>query len=234
MTKEAFYDMLSDMDDTLIAEARETKKPFAHKWAALAACLSLLLCGVLLLSSLHTTPTGDTGSADGTSMSNIEPLIAAIAVYPAGESLENVVNATLSKLPLSSSNPDKLQAYLPSQLPKDYALQSLSLYETTMKNSAQYRMLRALYSTAPIDATSGNEATMSADTELGSIFVITVCDHKPNTDCPFYSPGAVPTDIADQTDGAAFYIALDDMYVGFFDCIDLTSEEVAAMIKSIA
>ena len=63
MTNEKLYEVLGDINEKYVNEAREyrkAKKPVWVKWGAMAACLCLVVVGALVVPSLiNNTPVGD-------------------------------------------------------------------------------------------------------------------------------------------------------------------------------
>ena len=63
MTNEKLYEVLGDINEKYVNEAREyrkAKKPVWVKWGAMSACLCLVVVGALVVPSLiNNTPVGD-------------------------------------------------------------------------------------------------------------------------------------------------------------------------------
>lgn len=253
MRKEDFFEVIGDLDDGIVEGAKTSMKKNADskarrmpgwiKWGAAAACLCLVIAGVAVWNGGLSGdapeggggPGGGAGTPGGAWPEGVDPVVASVAVIPAGESLLDVADAT--SVPIGEEdarNVERLGAYLPGVLPDGCRYGTASYYETTMKDGTRYHMIRVVYesgqSTVPAaPATEDGQAVpMAGDTA----FLWVVYGHRPDTDRPVYQPGEVTAQVLDQMDGGMFYIDYDGVYVGI-SRMDIGADELMAVIDSI-
>ena len=71
MTNEKLYEVLGDINEKHINEARayhKAKKPGWVKWGAMAACLCLMICAVAIPNLINNTDIPEQGAGNFTSM----------------------------------------------------------------------------------------------------------------------------------------------------------------------
>lgn len=242
---------LEHIDDDLVSGAavyeRTKKKNGWIKWAAMAACLCIVV-GVaipILLSrgsaSGPVSPGGIPGESydvPGTFPDNIDPIIASIAVYPATEDIQNVKDATLDSIDRETAYSfEALGSYLPAVLPEGYQFKKANLYETTMTDGTKYYLLRVTYSDgsgdtveSPID--EGQGAKVPDPSTAENTFAVWIMNYKPDTKKKIYSGDALIKYVKKLPSASVFHFSYDGLYFGFSP-ISLTSDEVLTVINSM-
>lgn len=251
MKKEEFFEVLGELDGEIVKGAEIAMKEKTNgraknvgwiKWATVAACLCLVIAGVVMWNSglFGDAPEGGVDGAGGAGTpggawpEGVDPIMASVAVIPAEESLLDVADATcVSISEEDAKNVERLGAYLPDTLPDGCRYGTASYYETTMKNGTRYHMIRVTYesgqSTAPAPVTEDGQAT--SEVVGDTAFLWMVWGHRPNTDLPIYQPDEVTAQILDRV-GGVFYIDYDGVYVGI-SRMDISTEELMTVINSI-
>lgn len=246
MKNEMMLDAIGRIDDELILgaanDAPKKRTPARLKWGGIAACLCL--CALLGIGAWHSgisNSTVDGGSGvDGTTpggstSDGIDPIMASVAIFPAGESLADVAEATCVSIDEEAArSAEGLGDYLPSSLPEVYRYDTASYYETVMKNGARYRMLRATYGSGSVaPAAPVPEDSQSTPAEVSSrAFLWMIWGHRPDTDRPVYRPEEITVQLLEQIDGGVFYIDYDGVYVGISQA-DISTEALLNVIGSI-
>lgn len=248
MTSKTISDAITNIRTEYIEKAadysvaKKAHKPVWLKWAAMAACLCLVIAGAAIWNSglFGDTPEGGGGAGGGAGTpggawpEGVDPIMASVAVIPAEESLSDVADAThVSISEEDAKNVEFLGAYLPDTLPDGCRYGTASYYETTMKNGTRYHMIRVTYesgqSTAPAPVTEdGQTASMAGD----AVFLWIVLGHRPDTDRPIYQPDDVTAQVLDQIGGGMFYIDYGGVYVGI-SRFEVSTEELMNIIDSI-
>ena len=252
MKKEEFFEVLGELDGEIVKGAEIAMKEKTNgrarnvgwiKWGAVAACLCLVIAGVVMWNSglFGDAPEGGGGGAGGGADTpggawpeGVDPIMASVAVIPAEESLLDVADATcVSISEEDAKNVERLGAYLPDTLPDGCRYGTASYYETTMKNGTRYHMIRVTYesgqSTAPAPVTEDGQAVTTAG---NTVFLWIVYGHRPDTDRPIYQPDDVTAQVLDQIGGGMFYIDYDGVYVGI-SRMDISIEDLMTVINSI-
>lgn len=162
----------------------------------------------------------------------IDPIIAALAVYPNNENIQNVKNATVKNIGQNEVYEFPILGnYLPEQIPDNYNLKNASIYETTMKNGTVYHMLRATYGNSNLISTYTDDAEIKQNSNvLGDEFVIFVTNYKPTTDATIYDAKNITVTTINQTDVDVVYISFDDVYMGI---TNLNSNAIVTIVNSI-
>lgn len=248
MKNEKLLNVIGKIDDELISGAvndKKIKKKNAWiKWGAVAACLCVVVAGAAIWSR---TPGlfgnipergGDIGgggiASDGVWPEGVDPVVASVAVIPAGESLPDVANATSVSIDeKDAKNIEGLGAYLPDTLPEGCRYGTAGYYETTMKNGTRYHMIRVTYEsgqgTVPAPVTENAQA--ASEMTGNTAFLWMVWGHRPDTDRPVYQPDEVTVRLLEQT-GGVFYIEYDGVYVGI-ERLEIDTKELMNIIRSI-
>ena len=279
MKKEEFCELLSDIDEKYVREARGERKAAKRsmwiRWSAVAACLCLVMAGAALwkkggslgnwseknggqgedpvaggagvyTGDLYENGGGsDLGEAapggDGMWPEGVDPVVASLAVLPAGVELANVADATVISVSKTEARAlEGLGAYIPDTLPEGCRYGKAGYYETTMKDGTRYHMLRVTYECGAISVPvlspgneGENEPEQSASEALGqTAFVWMVWGHRPDTDLPIYQPDEVTAALIAQQEGSTFYIDCGDVYVGISP-MEISAEDMLAVIQSV-
>lgn len=243
MTNEKLYEVLGDINEKHVKEAREyrkAKKPVWLKWGAMAACLCLVL-GLAIPMLMNSNPAGGPtpGGSLGDLSDNIDPIMASIAVYPATEELQNVKSATMDSLDKETAYSfEVLGKYLPAVLPEGYQFDKASLYETIMANGTKYYQLRVTYSdniteepSTTVDQETG-ETVQNAPTATGNSFTVFIMNYQPNTEKTIYSGDALIEYVKELPSNGVFHFYYDNLYFGFVP-LSLSADEVLTVINSI-
>lgn len=246
MRKEEFCDILGDISEKHIAEARaerKAKKTLWLKWGAVAACLCLvvgLAIPVLNNDTGNISERGDGVGGEGTApggtvLEGVDSLVASVAVFPAGESLLDVADATsVSISEAEARNVETLGDYLPDALPEGIRYGHIGYYETVMKDGTRYHMMivtcESGEASAPAPAPEGAQASSEPMTGA-SAFRWTVWGHCPDTDLPIYHPDEVTAQLLEQI-GGVFYINYGAVYVGV-EKLDISTLDLLAVIDSM-
>ncbi len=243
MRKEEFCEILGDVSDAYIVEARllqPAKQRGWIRWAAAAACLCLA-AGLGAFALFHSVAEPASGLPEpdmgGNLPDGIDPVVASVAVFPATETLEDVEDAVIRSIGEDDAySMETLGAYLPARLPDGYRFQRASLYETTMKGGTSYHMLRVIYTDeAPDTAASapvGADEPAADPGESGSELVVFVMDFKPDTERTVYDPAELTEHTLSEIGGSTFHLGYGDIYVGISP-MEVPADELLAMIRSI-
>lgn len=225
MKVEDFCEILGDIDESYVEQAktdRKAKRSGWMKWGAMAACLCLIAAGaavVFQLDFLHI----DTGSGENGLYS--------VSVFPATERPEDVASAEVVSLTESEALNSALAAHLPQQLPEGFHYGRGSIYHTVMKDGTQYNMLRIEYltGTIPEQKLTDDGGAVAPDLEvMGEYFTVCVMNFEPKTHASIYpSSEEVTGSILEET-GAA-YLQSGDCYVGVFT----ETAEPAAVLQAL-
>ena len=214
MTNEKLYEVLGDINEKHINEARayhKAKKPGWVKWGAMAACLCLIVAGVTVISQ-HDFSKPDAGSGYGDEGQY------SVAVFPASENIKDVASAEVVSLTENEALNNALAEHLPVKLPEDFHYGRGSVYNTVMKDGTQYNMLRIEYISGTITEQQFAEDGGAIDPDLetmGDFFTICVMNYEPETDISIYSPNEEVTQSILEENGAV-YIRSGNCYVGVF------------------
>ncbi|MBE6954674.1 MAG: hypothetical protein E7449_02015 [Ruminococcaceae bacterium] len=231
MREETFCEILGEIDDRHIVDAKQkhkAKRTVWFKWGTMAACLCLVILGATLWHSIDPVrkPQEDEPvSAGGMWPEGVDPIVASLAVSPTGVDLRDVADATLIDISEEDAQAvENLGAYIPETLPEGICFGNAGYYETIMKNGTRYHMIRVTYASK----NEGSTSAMNSDTAL----LWMVWGHLPDESLPIYQPEKVSAQIIDQHGGGVFYINYDGIYVGISQ-MDIETEQLLAMIKSL-
>ena len=240
------------IDDDLVSGAityTRKKKSGWLKWGAMAACLCLMIAGAAIWGNLGQPGKipeagagvggGDHGASfpggDGMWPEGVDPVVASVAVVPAGVDLLDVVDA----ISVSISEEDAravegLGAYLPTELPEDCRYGKAAHYRTMMKDGTEYQMLRVTYESgeAPIPAPIPENAESANEMTGNTAFLWMVWGHRPDTSRSVYQPEEISAALIEQQNGRVFYIDYDGIYVGV-EQLEISAAELFAVIESI-
>jgi len=217
MTNEKLYEILGDINEKHVEEARgyrKIKKPVWLKWGAMAACLCLVLAGFagLLHQSLLTPGSEDSGGIVGG-----EGNYYSVAVHPATEKNENVATAEVVSLTENEAVNSELAKHLPKPLPDGFHYGRGSMYNTVMKDGTQYHMLRIEYISGTIPeqqyAEDGGAIAPNSDT-TGDLFTVCVMNYRPETEHIYSSVDEMTASLFEESGSAC--IRLGDCYVSVF------------------
>ena len=252
MKKEEFFEVLGELDGEIVKGAEIAMKEKTNgrarnvgwiKWGAVAACLCLVIAGVVMWNSglFGDAPEGGGGGAGGGAGTpggawpeGVDPIMASVAVIPAEESLLDVADATcVSISEVDAKNVERLGAYLPNTLPEGCRYGTAGYYETTMKDGTRYHMIRVTYESGQgaVPAPVPENAQVSSEMTGNTAFLWTVWGHRPDTDKPIYQPDEITPQLLDKL-GGVFYINYDGVYVGISQ-YEISSEELMSIIDSI-
>ena len=242
---------MSYIDDDLVSGAincTKKKKAGWMKWGAMAACLCLVITGISLWGNLGQQgkiPEAGAGvggeDSGGIWPDGVDPVIASVAVIPAGVDLLDVADAVSISISEEDARAvEGLGAYLPTALPEGCRYGKAAHYRTMMKDGTEYQMLRVTYESGetsvpvpvPENADVPENAQMASTTTGSTAFLWMVWGHRPDTDLPVYQPEEVSTSLIEQQEGRVFYIDYDGIYVGV-EQLEISAEELFAVIESI-
>ena len=279
MKKEKFCELLSDINEKYVLEARTdrraAKRSIWIRWSAVAACLCLIMVGASLWKNggslgnwsekngdqredpvaggagVYTGELYENGGrseggdpapgGEGLWPEGVDPVVASVAVLPAGAELVNVADATVVSVSETEARTlEGLGAYIPDTLPEGCRYGKAGYYETTMKDGTRYHMLRVTYECGAISVPVSfpenegeNEAEQGASEMLGhTAFVWMVWGHRPDTNLPIYQPDEVTAALIAQQEGSTFYIDCGDIYVGI-SSMEISAEDMLAVIQSV-
>ncbi|MBQ9839341.1 MAG: hypothetical protein IJO56_07645 [Oscillospiraceae bacterium] len=206
------------------------KKPYRKttwwtKWVAIAACLCLIITGVALWGNLgeyEKNPDAGAGvsggDAGGAWPEGVDPVVASLAVIPAGVDLLDVADAVLVSISEEDAKAvEVLGGYLPTALPEGCHYGKASHYKTTMKDGTGYQMLRVTYAVGEASVSTPipeNGETEPAQMIEDTAFLLMVFGHRPDTDLPVYQSEEVSASLIEQQDGRVFYIDYNGIFVG--------------------
>ena len=257
MKNEKLLNALEKVDEKFITASspentKKTKNAKINawvKWGAVAACLCLVVgIGVMNIDRGLSGGIPESGGGvpqhGGTVPEGVDPIVASLAVIPAGVDLLDVADAT--SVSISEENAravETLGNYIPNTLPEGCQYGAAGYYETTMKDGTRYHMLRITYdrgqSAVPVPKTENEESASETEnvqkaSEItgDTAFLWMVWGHRPDTDLPVYQPEEVTVSLIEQQEGRVFYINYDGVYVGI-EQISVSAEELYAVIESI-
>ena len=236
---------MSYIDDDLVSGAincTKKKKSGWLRWGAMAACLCLVITGVTLWGNLGQhgkIPESGAGvggeDSGGIWPEGVDPVIASLAVIPAGVDLLDVADAVSISISEEDARAvEGLGAYLPSMLPEGCRYGKAGHYRTMMKDGTEYQMLRVTYESgeASVPAPVPENAQMASATTGSTAFLWMVWGHRPDTDLPVYQPEEVSASLIEQQEGRVFYIDYGGIYVGI-EQLEISAAELFAVIESI-
>ena len=233
------------IDDDLVSGAityTRKKKTGWLRWGAMAACLCLVITGASLWGNLGQQgkiPEAGAGvggeDSGGVWPEGVDPVVASVAVIPAGVDLLDVADAVSISISEEEARAvEGLGAYLPSVLPEGCRYGKAAHYRTMMKDGTEYQMLRVTYERgeASVPAPVPENAQMASATTGSTAFLWMVWGHRPDTDLPVYQPEEVSASLIEQQEGRVFYIDYGGIYVGVGQS-EISAAELLAVIKSI-
>lgn len=241
MNTKKFSDAMSELDSKYIDETlnykKKSKRPVWVKWGAIAACLCIVIAGIVVSKVPGLSPDHGTGggvSPGGTNPDGVDPVIASVAVYPATEKIEDVADATNESISEADAYKfDTLGEYLPTFLPDGYHFGNANLYETTMKDGTRYYMLRVQYTTGNDTAQGNTEEEIAVDPNtLGKSFVVFVMNYEPATKKQIYAPADITESLLEEKGGSTFHISYGEIRVGISPNT-ATSDDILVAVASI-
>lgn len=243
-------DAMNYIDDDLVSGAityTKKKKNTWAKWGAIAACLCLVVAVAALWSNgpgmSNGNPVGAGGidegagvpGGDGMWPEGVDPVVASVAVIPAGADLRDVADATSVSISEEDARAlENLGTYIPNTLPEGCRYGRAAYYETIMKDGMRYHMLRVTYESGQASAPAPvpENAEIASEMTGNTAFLWMVWGHYPDTSRPVYQPEEVSASLIDQQNGGVFYIDYDGIYVGV-EQLDISAEDLFAVIESI-
>lgn len=124
MTADKLFEALGEVSEDKVAQAEEYKPARLRwrRWAAIAACLTLVLAGVLFTRYFPKPVSGGIGAPNGTWPEGVDPIVASVAVFPKDQyTIYDVEDATTTSLTEEEAYAfEPLGDYLPTELPEGY------------------------------------------------------------------------------------------------------------------
>ena len=252
MKSHELLDVIGEAQDSYLLDAKASKKktaPVWVKWAAMAACLCLIL-SLAIPIYIHNKPNSGNvpglggegispGGVPGDWSDDIDPITASLAVFPDTEELKNVKSATLTDIDEGTAYSfDKLGAYLPTYIKEGYHFAKASLYETTMKDGTKYYQLRVTFAdgditeAAPTTNPETGEQSKDAPLTTANTYMVFIMNYQPGEEYTIYSGDSLTEYIQELPNNGVFHFSIDDVYVGFVP-YDLTSEDVQTVVNSM-
>lgn len=257
MKNEKILNALDKVDEKFITasspentkKAKRSKVNAWVKWGAVAACLCLVAgIGVMNidrgLSGGIPESGGGAPQQGGTVPEGVDPVVATLAVIPAGVDLLDVADATSVSISEEDARAvETLGSFIPNTLPEGCQYGAAGYYETTMKDGTRYHMLRITYdrgqSLVPVPKTENEEnasetenAQKASEIAGDTAFLWMIWGHRPDTKLPVYQPEEVSVSLIEQQEGRVFYINYEGVYVGV-EQISVSAEELLAVIESV-
>lgn len=214
MNKKDLYRSMNEIDDEILQRSETAKKAPWVKWAAIAACLCLVVGGaVLWLGKNPSAPAGGVVTPGGSEAGNYS-----VAVFPASESFENVASAEVVSLTETEALSHELAKYLPDPLPEGFHFGRGSVYNTQMQDGTRYTMLRIEFmtGTVPEQQYAEDGAAIAPDPNAyGEYFTVSVMNFEPQDSGRICTS---PTEITEELfwDGGYACIRLEACYVSIF------------------
>lgn len=244
MKADKFFEILGDVDENKVAEAdrlaAKPARPRWRRWAALAACLALVLAGAVF-TRYAPKPVGGgggVGAPNGAWPEGIDPIVASVAVFPKDTyTIYDVEDATITELTEAEACAfDPLGAYLPKELPEGWSFDHAMLYDTTMYDGTKYYMLRVEYFkpnglTEPsiIDGETGEEMGGGPD---GDHFLLFPTNYDPGAKYKAFDAGKITVRDIEKKDGSVFHVSYGDIYMGISSYNHVSAEDLLAMIQA--
>ena len=229
-------------------KTKNTKVNAWVKWGAMAACLCLVITGVAMWGNLgqqEKIPEAGVGvvseDSGGVWPEGVDPVIASLAVIPAGVDLLDVADAVSISISEEDARAvEGLGGYLPAVLPDGCRYGKAAHYRTMMKDGTEYQMLRVTYEigeasvpvSVPENADGPENAQMASEMTGNTAFLWMVLGHRPDTDLPVYQSEEVSASLIEQQEGGVFYIDYDGIYVGV-EQLEISAADLFAVIESI-
>lgn len=234
---------MSYIDDDLVSGAinsTKRKKAGWMKWGAMAACLCLVIAGAVMWThnpGLSGNPPHSAAGPElgGTVPEGVDPVMASVAIIPAGADLLDVADATSVSINEEDARAvEDLGVYIPNTLPEGCRYGKAAYSETTMKDGTRYHMIRVTYESgeASVPAPVPENAETASEMTGSTAFLWMVWGHRPDTDLPVYQPEEVSASLIEQQEGRVFYIDYDGIYVGV-EQLEISAAELFAVIESI-
>lgn len=224
------------------AEKPKAKRSGWFRWGTIAACVCMIIAGTAVWSiwgqqgKIPEFGAGVGGEEPGGNWPDgIDPVIASVAVIPAGEDLKNVADAV--SIPITEEDArevEELGKYLPTGLPEDCRYGRAAHYRTMMKDGTEYQMLRVTYESgeASIPAPVPENGETTSEVTGNTAFLWMVWGHRPDTDRPVYQPYEISLSLIEQQGGLVFYIDYGGILVGI-ERMDIPAEDLLAIIEAI-
>ncbi len=218
MTDEKLYEVIEDIDDEYIREAKQARKKKTSKWfkwGVMAASLCLAVVGAALLQKGVNSP--NAGSEHGAGGAGSEANYG-VWVGPATLVVEDIASAEVVSLTESEVLSNPLAEHLPKELPDGFHYGRGSVYNTVMKDGTEYNMLRVEYITGTIPEpqfTEDGGAIAQNPDMTGDLFTVCIMNYEPETRNGVYSSADEVTVSLFESNGSAC-IRLDECYANIF------------------
>lgn len=250
MKNEKILNALDKVDERFITASspentKKTKNAKVNawvKWGAAAACLCLVVgIGVMNINRGLSGGISESGGGapqhGGTVPEGVNPVVASLAVIPAGVDLLDVADATSVSISEEEARTvETLGSFIPNTLPEGCQYGAAGYYETTMKDGTRYHMLRITYdrgqSSVLVPETENEESACASEIAGDTAFLWMVLGHRLDTELPVYQPEEITVSLIEQQEGRVFYINYDGVYVGV-EQISVSAEELLAVIESV-
>lgn len=224
------------------AQKPKTRKSGLFRFSAIAACVCVIIAGAIVWGNYWQQGKipefgGGVGGEEpgGNWPDGVDPIIASVAVIPAGEELKDVADAIT--LPIAETDAravNELGRYLPTELPGDCRYGKAAHYRTMMKDGTEYQMLRVTYESgeASIPAPVPENGETASEMTGNTAFLWMVWGHRPDTDRPIYPPEEISVSLIEQQGGMVFYIDYGGIFIGI-ERMDVSAEDLLTVIESI-
>lgn len=242
MTADKLFEVLGDVSEDKVAQAEEytPARPRWRRWAALVACLTLVLAGAIFTGRFPKPVSGggQIGQPNGAWPEGVDPIVASVAVYPEGQyTIYDVEDATTTKLTQEEAYAfEPLGAYLPLELPEGYSFYNATLYETTMKDGTKFYMLRTGYSkgsgpniSPAIDGETGEPIVSGTGNEP---FILFPMNYKPEVRGKIFDAGEITARDIEKKGGSVFHVSYGDVYMGISPYSYVSAEDFLTMIQA--
>ncbi len=243
MKAEKLFEVLGDVDENKVAEAdrlaAKPARPRWRRWAALAACLALVLAGAVFTQfPKPVSGGGGVGAPNGGWPEGIDPIVASVAVFPKDTAtiydVEDAITTELTEEDAYGFEP--LGAYLPKELPEGWSLDHAMLYDTTMKDGTKYYMLRVEYfkpngliEPSIIDGETGEEMGGGPD---GDHFLLFPTNYDPGAKYKALDAGKITVQDIEKKGGSVFHVSYGDTYMGISTYDHISAEDILAIIQA--
>lgn len=242
MTADKLFEALGEVSEDKVAQAEEYKPARLRwrRWAAIAACLTLVLAGAIFTGRFPKPVSGggQIGQPNGGWPEGIDPIVASVAVYPEGQyTIYDVEDATTTSLTEEEAYAfEPLGDYLPTELPEGYSFYNATLYETTMKDGTKFYMLRTGYSKGSksdvptvIDGNTGEPIVSGTGNEP---FILCPRNYKPDTKLKIFDADTITARDIEKQGGSVFHVSYGDVYMGIEPFNYVSAEDFLTMIQA--
>ena len=199
--------------------------------ATIIAVLCVVIIAAVVLVVTKWFEAGAGIDAGGSNM-DAEAGIYSIAVYPPNESEENVAHAQIISLSEEEAYSfEALGETLPVKLPEGYTFAGAYLYDTTMKDSTKYYLLRVTYANGkyPEEIVTEDGGILAPDfNEMPDEFIVTVTNYAPTKDIKTFTA----EDIGEIKVGG-YWIEISEGVYCSFEAFEISDNEMMIIIESM-